>query len=74
MCVVVVVEAAVASRCVGGVDAQLGQRGGQVPRAAAPAQRGGSWVTGLVLVQWRGQRRREVEAGQVRQRAASVEG
>lgn len=69
----VVVEVAVASLCVGGVDAQLSEGGGQVPRAAPPTQRGGSWVAGLVLVKRRGQRGGEVEAGQVRQRAAGVE-
>ncbi len=68
------VEVAVASLCIGGVDAQLSEGGGQVPRAAPPAQRGGSWVAGLVLVKRRGQRGGEVETGQVRQRAASVEG
>lgn len=55
-----------------GVDTQLGEGGGQVSGAAAPAQSRGCWVTGLVLVQRRGQRRREVEAGQVGQRAAGV--
>lgn len=69
-----VVEVAVASLCVGGIDAQLSERGGQVPRAAAPAQRGGSWVAGLVLVERRGQRGGEVQAGQVGQRAAGVQG
>lgn len=67
-------EVAVASRCAGGIDAQLGEGGGQVPRAVASAQRGGSWVAGLVQVQRRGQRGGEVEAGQVGQRAAGVEG
>lgn len=68
------VEAAVASLCIGGVDAQLSEGGGQVARAAAPAQRGGSWVARLVLVERRGQRGGEVETGEVGQRAARVEG
>lgn len=66
-------EVAVAPRRVGGIDAQLGEGGGQVPRAAAPTQGGRSWVARLVLVQRRGQRGGEVEAGQVGQRAAGVE-
>lgn len=70
----VVVEVAVASLCVGGVDAQLSEGGGQVPRAAPPAQRRGSWVARLVLVKWCWQWGGEVEAGQVRQGAAGVEG
>lgn len=66
-------EVAVASLCVGSVDAQLSEGGGQVPRAAPPAQRGGSRVARLVLVKRCGQRGGEVEAGQVGQRAAGVE-
>lgn len=68
-----VVEVAVACLCVGGVDAQLSEGGGQVPCAAAPTQRGGSKVARLVLVKRRGQWGGEVEAGQVGQRAAGVE-
>lgn len=70
----VLVEVAVASLRAGGVDAQLSEGGGQVPRAAPPAQRGGSRVGGLVLVERRGQRGGKVETGQVGQRAAGVEG
>lgn len=66
-------EAAVSSLRVGGVDPQLGEGGGQVSRAAATTQRGRPWETRFVLVQWRGQWRGEVEAGEVRQRAASVQ-
>lgn len=66
------VEAAVAST--GCIDAQLGEGGRQVPCAAPPTQGGGSWVTGLILIQRRGQRGGEVEAGEIGQRAASVEG
>lgn len=51
----VVVEVAVASLRAGGVDAELSEGGGQVPCAAPPAQRRGSWVGGLILVQRRGQ-------------------
>lgn len=69
-----VVEAAVASLCIGGVDAQLSEGGGQVACAAAPAQRGGSEIARLVLVERRGQRGGEVETREVGQRAAGVEG
>lgn len=48
----------------GAVDAQLGEGAGQVPRAAAAAERR---VPGLLGVQRRGQRRWEVQAGQIRQ-------
>ncbi|TNN27875.1 hypothetical protein EYF80_061978 [Liparis tanakae] len=51
----------------------MSKGGGQVPRAAPPAQRGASWVAGLVLIQRCGQRGGEVKAGQVRQRAAGTE-
>lgn len=57
---------------VGAVNAQLSESGGQVSSAAASAQSRGSWVTGLVLVQRRGQRGGEVEDGQVRQRTAGA--
>ena len=70
----VVVEVAVASLRVGGVDAQLSEGGGQVPRAVPPAQGRGSGVARLVLVERRGQRGGEVQTGQVGQRAAGVEG
>jgi len=66
-------EVAVASLYVGGIDAQMSKGGGQVPRAAPPAQRGASWVAGLVLIKRCGQRGGEVKAGQVRQRAAAIE-
>lgn len=69
-----VVEVAVASLRIGGVDAQLREGGGEVSRAAPPAQRGGSLVARLVLVERRRQRGGEVQAGQVGQRAAGVEG
>lgn len=54
---------------VGAVDAQLGEGAGQVPRAAAATERR---VSGLLGVQRRGQWRREVQAGQIRQRAARI--
>lgn len=61
------VEGAVASLGAAGMDAQLGQGGRQVARAAAGVSR-------LVLVQRCGQRRGEVKAGQIRERPANVEG
>lgn len=55
-----------------GIDAQLGQSGGQVARAAAPTQ--GRGVARLVWVQRGGQWRREVQAGEVGQGAPRVQG
>lgn len=56
-------------RTAGAVDAELRESTGQVPRAAAAAQRR---VARLIRVQRGRQRRREVQAGQIRQRAARV--
>ncbi len=54
----------------GAVDAELRESTGQVPRAAAAAQRR---VSRLIRVQRGRQRRREVQAGQIRQRAARIQ-
>ena len=55
---------------VAGVDAQLGEGVGQVAGAAAPADGGEARLLG---VQGGGQRRGEVQAGQVREGAPRVQ-
>lgn len=53
----------------GGADAQVGEVGGEAARAVGGAEGGEGHV---LWVEWSGQRWRELNVGQVRQRAASV--
>ena len=55
---------------VAGVDAKVGEGAGQVASAVAPTE---SRVAGLVRVQWGGQRRGKVQAGQVWQGTPCVQ-